>query len=232
MYASIKRLLTVFSMIAVIAATTGVALQAQSLSGSHPDVSGDNVDFTEIHELDISTDPISALFFGEGSGIGDMLLFAPPTNFNSLSTDNGLQFKDGRLSMRISSNDGSLFSGITIDESGAYNVLGAALARVDLVGSVVTADGVFSNSASFQQSGVGAGPWSLASSFAFPATDEAVLVIDNQLLTSAPEGVGNFAFIDKKVVKITVNAIPEPGSLILLGLGSCVGLGFRRRKVA
>jgi hypothetical protein len=221
---------TLILTVAFLTASATSLVQAQSLGGTHPDINGDTIDFTNIVELDVSTDPISALFFGPGVAVGDMALFAPPANFNSLSTDRDLEFKDGRLSMRVTSNDGSLFSGITIDEFGAYNVLGDAAARVDLVGSVVTEDGIFTDSASFQQVGPGQGDWEFAASFVFPATDEAVLVIDNQLLTVAAEGVDNFAFIDKKVVKITtVPAIPEPGSLSLFGLG-CIGLVARRRR--
>ncbi len=239
MYTPLKRLFTVLSMIAVIAASSGVAAQAESLAslpGELPDLLGDTLDYTNFKELDISTDPISALFFGPtGEIFGDTLTFSPPENFNSLSNDGELNFRDGRLSFEIRSRDDATFNELTIDESGAYNIFGDGSAQVGLVAEVITPSGVYRGSTSFTPSGDSGGTqsWELDLSFAFPATDRAIVVLDNQLLT-ASEDVGDLAFIDKKRVQITPTtiAIPEPSSLALIGLTACLGLGARRRKIA
>ena len=234
MYASLGKLFTVFA-VAAIAVTTGPVAQGQTLIGSHPDVVTPTYSFTNIVEVDNSTSPISTLFFGPPTSAGETFVFNPPQDFSSLSSDGEFEFEDGRLSVDISSNDDSTFTSISLLESGgAFNVVGSGTASAGLIGTVITPDGVFSDTAFFTQEGEGQGFWSLANSFSFPATSQATLVFDNQLTTTTEAGA-NIAFIDKKAIVVTIDenpgppVVPEPGSLSLLALASCVGLCRRRR---
>lgn len=165
--------------------------------------------------------------------VGDMLVF-DPADFESLSEDGDADITDGRLSLMVFAKPGYKITGIWIDEFGDYSLVGGpVLAGVGST-AFVTADGIgphvggasFSDDESLDI----ATPWSLRYGVAVPRADKITIVLDNTLTTLA--GEVSAAFIKKKGFKLTVHTvIPEPGSLMLLGLGA-VGLavvGFRRR---
>lgn len=189
----------------------------------------------------------SASFFDWKNGGSDNGLFGDPTIAGATFTFipqgwraesiNGVpESVSDRLQVQLTAHPGQSFTGIIIHEAGDYGILtggsvsanGAAFA-VDNTQFRVASD-VMDTIPSFPVTSVAgtSGEWTgdvfIDLSAGAPWTD-LTLVFDNNLL--AISNVGSLSFIEKKVIGITL--VPEPGSLVLVGLGGFALLARRRR---
>ena len=209
------------------------------------DQSGDSVSFSNITEVNGSTDSSFSLFGGV-STMNDTLDFDA---FNlRVEPVSGFEFDDGRLSLSAISDSGSLISSIKISQSGLATTLGEASANIDLGGSV-TVDGVRSPTASTsftKDSSAGdsfdSEFWERELIFSFSPTDEVRLDINHSIFASVTSGAlgtleANGLLIQVNTIAGTIGgsttaiALPEPSSWLALGgIGGTLTLRrFRRR---
>jgi hypothetical protein len=190
------------------------------------DFFGDNVTFYNVTE---SSAEVGQLF-GPPTVAGDMLSFNA-FNFSSQAANGTFDFVDGRLTMTITADPGKFITSLSLTEFGAYFMVGdEVLAIASALGAVTIGDDVYPGSFFFSEDTAGADVWVDGFTINFPAATEIKFTFDNILFTQA--GLGDFSFIDKKGVFITVTTVPEPTSIILCGVmgGGLVFVGVRRRK--
>jgi hypothetical protein len=162
---------------------------------------------------------------------GDTFVFFPEM-WRAESVNGVPDSASDRMEVHLWAHPGQSFTHITIHEEGDYGILtqgavsvsGSAFA-VDTNDFRVESGALTSNPPSPINSGFGT--WTADTSIALDGDpwEHLVLVFDNNLL--AISGLGSISFIEKKVIGITFT--PEPGSLLLLGLG-CVSLMGRKRR--
>lgn len=198
------------------------------------------------------TDPLP--LYGSPTVTGNLIDFEPAT-FTASAEDGNSDQTDGQLNFTLMSTPGNVITDFTLSESGRYTLFGtgtastavAAAVSVDI--DIIEIDGVSVSpldsgySTSFTADLVSdAGllqAWELEVfvdlndflvsndiDFDFGVTKVEV-VIDNQLIGISEDL--STAFIEKKDFSIsTTTAVPEPGSIALLGLGSLYLLRRRR----
>lgn len=205
----------------VAIAVTLFALTGFTNAQTYTDVIGDTLNFTNINEVS------GGGLFGQPNAIGDDLSF-PVAGFNAEGVDGAIDFLNGMVQLDLSSNAGQTFSTVSLDEFGVYFNTGNSVSSVDAFLTVVTDDGVFTDSFSFNF-GAGTGFWEGAASVIFPETDSAQVFIHNILL--ADSEIDEVASISKRNATVSVGtaAIPEPTTFGLLALGM-IGLASRRRR--
>lgn len=192
----------------------------------------------------------SASFFDWQNGGSDHGLFGDPTLVNDTfvffpqgwraESLNGVPASESdRLQVQLTAHEGQSFTGIVIHEEGDYGILGTGAVSangsafaVDLEQFRVASD-TMDTSPVFPVATVTgtSGPWTGdvfidLSDAGTPWTD-LNLIFDNNLL--AISGVGSIAFIEKKVIGITL--IPEPGAIVMLAAGGLFLFTSRRRSV-
>jgi hypothetical protein len=180
-----------------------------------------------------------------------------PTSFVASATGGAADITDGQLNFGIATPPGGLIgiNSLNLSEAGDYTLVGAgtpatavfagAIIRVTVTQvnglNVVPFDLAPSNNSvsySLPLNGGIVQPWSLGTNLdiagMMPAGKTATgiqVAINNSLIaTSQP---GTVAFIAKKDFRIIVNpstTLPEPGTFVLMALGSIIGLGYRRAR--
>ena len=209
--------MTIFRSLTFLA-VAAVALCSHSFAQTYSDVSGDNFDFVDIVE---ST---GGGLFGQPVADGDELNFTA-SGFSAEAVDGAIDFLSGAVELTVSSNSGQAFSQITLDEFGVYFNTGDSISAVEAFLTVVTDDGLFTDSFQLEFGG-GSGTWIGQVSVNFPATLEADVFITNILL--ADSVTDEVASISKQDVNLTVS-IPEPSMAGIVLVGLC-GLATRRRR--
>lgn len=223
------------------------------------DFSGTSVMYLDVEEV-ANTPGDEAPLYGAPSIIGDHLDF-DPSGLSAASTNAVSDITDGQLNFTLMSLPGGALSSMTIAESGDYTLTGtgtaatqvsyglslASVTVLEVDGVALASPVVLDSAAVFGTANLSAGqvsgaPWGLSLDYDFNAalasagvsyTSGAtkVEIAINNTLTAISEA-STAAFIAKKDFNITVNQIPEPASLTLLGLVTLgAGLMYKRQTV-
>jgi hypothetical protein len=207
------------------------------------DFVGDTITFQSVTESS-TTNPGEPLFGGTLGPIvvGDQLYFFPNT-FASSSSNGSADTTSGTLQMTLTATSGYLQE-VRISEVGDYSLTGeGGVGTQAHISGLLTVTplgpgGVQTDFESeiYQLPSDSSGPVSLewVILFSIPYPTMAILNFNNNLQTSSEESPFTTAFIQKKVVDgpsigISVNPIPVPGAIWLLGSGLITLLGVRRR---
>ena len=209
---------------ASIAAGLILALASTSSADiiTYPDIENTILTFSNITESSLDSLPL----FGQPSLQDDSLVFDNPL-FSILTSNNNLEFVDGRVTASVSSKGPQGITSFNLTETGTYEILGDGIVSVSAIAFAVAEEEIYQGSFQFEESLAGSGTWtrSLDINFAAPVTTFS-LVIDNQLFASANSD--STASIGKDNITITVNAIPEP-SIAWLAMSTTL-LALRRRR--
>lgn len=222
------------STVVVLFAALLMATPATAATINLPDQMGTNVTFTNITET--SDDATTFSLFSGINAYNDTLDF-DAFNFrqNSLALNPSL---DGRLDFTVTAKPGQFIQRVIVREVGSYTTINDGIAQVFLggvgTGAQVGQGSSDSTTLNFGPgAGINSGLWDATISFDnFHQSEEVDIQLDNRLTTIGDINLGDYAFLDKKLVLVTVlTNIPEPSSLAFL-LGSAGMVAIRRRKRA
>ena len=206
-----------FLTIALVAFATSF-----SSAQTYMDVMGTDIDFTNIIETS------GGGVFGQPTASGNEINF-PATGFSVLGENGMSDFLQGSLELDASSNSGMTFSSVSLQEFGSYFMSGDSTGSVDAFLSVITPDGLFQDSFTFDFT-EGAGSWLGNAEVSFPATSTATVFLQNILFAdSAPNEAASITKRDVRIRFGDETAIPEPTAVGLLALG-LVSICSRRRR--
>lgn len=237
------------------AATTLAASNAFAAT-NYGDFSGTTVDYLGVFEDDV-------VLFGTPTITGDTLSFSPAEFLarsdggeSNSATPGPVDLVDGTLGFTLMAKPGQAISSFTLEESGAFALVGTGTDTTEVGVSVVFSvnilevDGVAFNgpsqitaSASLLSEDLVSSPglgqaWggqaviniaSLAASQLGITGNvtKARVSLDNQLLAISEDGTS--AFVDKKNIDGVTITVPEPSVIALVGLGGIALIGRRRR---
>lgn len=252
---NIKRLAMVaIAAVACLSATTSAAIiNYGNLNGTDVMYIGVEEDTRDETNALFGTPSITGNFLDF-----DPLSFS--SNSSSSTGTNNSDIVDGQLNFTVMSNDNTFdITNVIITESGDYTTVGLGNAQATasvaapviftvthVGGSPLSAPVAGSGNLVFTPNGGvyniadGAGFWdgtldvdirsALDAAGIGGAATKIEFVLDNTLTTSAVDG--GSAFIAKKDFNVNTigEVVPEPGSFCLLGLGSLMLLGTRRKK--
>ncbi len=239
-----KGLQVVLILLCVIVAGSAM-VSAGTINYPGPFV-GTTVEYTDVAEASIT-----GAVFGEPDLIGDALLFRP-TEFKASATSPpaSSDIEDGQLKLTIEALAGQSIDSIYISEGGAYALASPANTYAQVMASAtifywitevddVAVDpipgskqlGPFNLILDGPDNDSAIGIWELEGTLNVAAllgdptskVTEVMLSLDNTLVATASGG--GTAYIDKKEFLIDV---PEPSSMLLLGLGAFALFGWRR----
>jgi hypothetical protein len=214
--------------------------------GLVPDIRADIVnygDFTEgeVDFLDVTeVTPQSCLFFGAPTQSDNALVFSSTTadgsslTSTSRSTSSGFDFASGALSLSLEANPGMAINQVRIRHFGSIGTFGNdSLAMIGSVGFVTAGSDVYSDSFQTVSEGNQLGTlFDNSYTISFPATQNVILSIQDQLFTVADDGPG-FAFVSTQGVIIetfSITSVPEPGFRLGFALLACCFFTRRRKR--
>ena len=214
-----------FRCLLFLTACTILANSVIADSVDYGDLQGQGLLFSQITEIS-SSDNLP--LYGAPSVAGNSLIFNNP-NFSVNADANGQEFVDGRIAFSVTSTNGRLLTGITLNESGVFQLNGsnseASINAIAFaVGGGVTYPAEFENVS--QSESVSRWQNSLTIEFDQPLTSFS-FDADNQLFALA--GIDSSSFVDKQNISLTVSSIPEPAATT--GLLFCGLLLLRRKRV-
>ncbi len=212
----------------------------EAYNGGNPFMSNNYMWLNVIETNGAPNDP-AFNFYRDPTTVGDSFI-VNPTNFRAeVFPGPGLVAVDSQLEMVIMASGNGTIPFILFSESGDYdvtaNVAGTAVVRAEvdyfwqvLEGSSAGASGMgsveFSDSAAPNDSGL----WELAFTIDIPDGATKVRFEYDNRLTANADNSSSGAFIAKKLVQGITVTIPEPGSLMLVLLGTIMGLRIVRQR--
>ncbi len=217
----------------------GLSTLAHAASLPHPGavVVQDGV-YDNIVEISI-TDPLP-LYGAPSAGAGNVMMFPLPS-FTASASDDASDLTGGAVEFTFDADPGKLIGTMSIFESGSYSVSqGGAVSAAgtltvryfdelaqafvllaDPIHMVVSPGGIPAPGDMFPVDGPGTGTWLGAALIDFAdlgiETSSIIVAMDNTLVASAL--AGGSATISKDALTINTTIIPEPASLVLMGLG-------------
>lgn len=212
---------------AALIAAFVAATPAQAVIVAFPDQPGATVTFTNIAE-DSGANPDSLY---EDISSFENTLKSSVFNFE---TNSNIGVVGGELSFSATAVPGQRITSVTIQEFGSWTSINGGEAEFAALAELVPESGpnvVGGDGGSFSGPGITSDLWTSTITLSgFAPSDEVFVSLQNDL--DAIATTGQFAFIDKQVVLISVETVvPEPSSIAFL-LG-CVGfVSTRRRKRA
>ena len=221
--------------------------------GDFSDIPPGSVMYLDVTESS-GTDPVPPPLFGAPSITGNLLDFDPP-GFVSTTTGGPLDVTDGQLNFTMMAARNSGFYSLAISEWGDYSFAGSGAVGTSVSASVsvrveileidnvvLPSPIVISSSNTFATDMASEGgptdgleSWSLnvladlspVLHGALLGATKAEVVINNQLISNSESD--SLAFIAKKDFKLIPGTeVPEPASLLLVGLAGCC-MAIRRR---
>ena len=223
----------------MVAGVLGVSASAHAASLAHPgavivmDGVYDNVVETSI------TDGLP-MYGAPSAGLGNEMTFPLPS-FTASASNDASDLTAGALEFTFDADPGKLIAKMTLNESGSYTVTdggtvsaaGALTVRyfdelqqafvilADPIQMAISPGGILDPLADFPVTGPGSGDWSGMAMIDFQAlgieTSSVIVAMDNTLAASATSN--GSATINKDMLTINTTIIPEPASLVLMGLG-------------
>ncbi len=221
------------------AALLGGAVCASAASLAHPGavVVADGV-YDNIVETSI-TDPLP-MYGTPSAGAGNVMTFAMPS-FTASASDNSSDLTAGALEFTFDAAPGLFIGTLSIFESGVYDIVGGGsvsaagaltvryfddltqqfITLAEPIHMVISPGGIPAPAAVFPVDGPGSGSWLGAALIDLAdlgiQTTYVIVAMDNNLIASA--AVGGMATISKDALTINTTFVPEPASLVLMGLG-------------
>lgn len=176
--------------------------------------------------------------FGDPVLVGGNTFVFTPQNFRADSLDGVSQTTADRLEVKLVAKPGQMITGIRITEFGDYGIIGSGVVRISgglfmtNIDDFDVADSELNvvNPATHPITS-GAGNWKAVGEITGLDWTNVVFVLDNNL-QAVTVGSGSSSFVQKKITggSVTIEIIPEPTSLGLLGLGTLF-LARNRKKI-
>jgi PEP-CTERM motif len=175
-----------------------------------------------------ATDPTP--LFGDPLVVGDSMTFSTGP-FAAAQAGVGSDITSGQLSFVIQADPGLFIESISLDEIGDFLMLGNS-AEVTAGGTLVATvlnpltGGFVSNPIDIDPvvplTGTGSGIWSGTSTVVLTRLNATRIRVDlDNILIASADAPADAAFIDKKAltVNVTFSEVPEPATLVLVGVG-------------
>lgn len=221
------------------AAVLGMAGVAHAASLAHPgQVVVQDGYYDNIVETSITDD--LPMYGSPSAGAGNTMIFPMPA-FSASASNDSSDLSAGALEFTFDADPGQFIGTLSIFESGSYTITGDAsvsaagaltvryfddltqqfVTLADPIHMVISPNGVPAPWMSFPMDTPGSGDWLGAALIDLGAlgieTTHVIVAMDNTLVASA--AAGGSATISKDALTINTTFVPEPASLVLMGLG-------------
>lgn len=216
-----------------LATVAVLACATAAWAGPWANPAGAGDDFTYANGGDVNG------LFGEPFVAGNTFFFAN-ANFQVNASNGGQQTQSDMTFFDVMVNPGLFFSEMSVTAFGSYTVVGegsyvdldSGLSLTENVGLLRNWTGPLSTSPTFPVATPSSGIWSgqalVDVTFEFPSPADSIHVELSSLIDAVAGAIGSSEInVQYEDLTITFGIVPEPASLVLLGLG---GLSLLRRR--